>query len=133
MKFKKIRIKPSRLIKRLVAIFTPFLIMLGAGIIVNTVFLASKYSEINFLIINPVNTLAYIFALAFMTFLIYELNQKIQNSGSAIGLVLSIVFSLPLIIAISSINLPTSIVTWNIINNIFSITLASYVFNTMWG
>lgn len=132
MKLKKIRIKPSRLIKRFVALFTPFLIMLGAGIIVNAVFLSSKYST-NIFTINPVNTLAYIFALAFITFLIYELNQKIQNSGAAIGLVLALVLSLPLIIAAASISIPTSIVTWNIFNNLFSITLASYVFSTMWG
>ncbi|MBT3304646.1 hypothetical protein HN592_02170 [Candidatus Woesearchaeota archaeon] len=130
---KKIGLKPSRLVKRGAAILTPFLILLGSGIIVNLLLLKNAFDSIEFLSVSSSTPIFYIFILAFLTFLIYELNRKLQNSGAAIGLLLAIVISLPIILFQFIYVLPVSITVWNVINNLFSLTLASYVFNVMWG
>jgi len=133
MKLKKLRIKPSRLVKRLVAVAVPFIILLGAGMITNLIILRNAYSGLDFLRISAFAPVMYVFALAFLSFLIFELNRKIPNSSVAIGLVLAFVISLPYLLFQFSFAVPASITVWNVVNNFFSIILASYVFYMLYS
>jgi len=123
--------KQKRIFKKNIAIITSFLIMVGAEIIVRMVLLKNAFESLPFY--SPSNSLLllYVLTLAILTFLIYQLNTRIPKSSIAIGLILATVISLPELIYQVNFTFPLSITILTILNDYFSITLASYVFETM--
>ena len=121
--------------KKALAVITSFLILAGTGIIVNVLILGNQWEllkDAGIFAPNPAEPQIYFIVIAALVFFIVELNRKIANSSVAIGLVLSIVFSLPTLLDAYYYPIGIMIPLVTIIGNLFSITLASYVFDMMW-
>jgi len=126
------RTNPARTWKRFLALTTAYILIIGTAMIVNLIILKDAWSALEFQKHAAYPYIA-LLLVAFIVFLIYELNQKIQSSSVPIGLVLSTVISLPILLDYFLGILSGTMVAWIIAGNVFSITLASYVFDLMWG
>ncbi len=113
-----------------VAVIAAFVIMLGTNIIVHEYILQGAYESLgSFVATNGASNYVFFLVMVMLTFFIVELNRHLQESAIAIGLVVSIIFSLPVLLMQFFFAIPVMLTVWSILASVFGITLASYVYD----
>tara|TARA_Y100000310_G_C20444258_1_gene697568 strand:+ start:416 stop:763 length:348 start_codon:yes stop_codon:yes gene_type:complete len=74
-----------------------------------------------------------LFVVFMLTFLVAELNRKIQKSGVAIGLVLALAYSLPTLLRFAYYGMPVKETQFMVVAYLVALPLSSYIFETLWS
>jgi len=113
-----------------IAVLATFVMIIGTNVIVHEYILKGAYATMGDIIsISNGSQWVFFLVMVMITFFIVELNRHLKESSIAIGLVVSIIFSLPTLLNQFYFAIPAMVTVWTILANVFSITLGSYVYD----
>ena len=113
----------------IIAGLAAFVIIIGTNAIVHEYILRGAYNALgDFVLTSAASNSVFFLVMAMLTFFIVELNRHLKDSSIAIGLVVSVIYSLPILLFQFFFAIPIMLTVWTILANVFSITLASYVY-----